>query len=420
MYNYHTDLILGLDKALLLILTLLACRIIFYSAVKEYSWKKYSRALLLRVKKDVYDAALSGERRVKSASNATARLFLDVVTNRNRDLVFFNESEQKLFRDCFVNAKRISQLERIAFKSRNKWLRIEAILCLGYVQDLSALDTLKKTILDRDEDVAYFSIIALGQIKTAQSAEILIGFLERNASLGFKIASILESFPPEIIPKLSPLLKSEFPLVRFWALKIITKFKPEELIKDIESLTFDGSEEVRAAACECLGAIGNRGVENSLSRCLKDDSWLVRVSALKAFSQILGKDCLPEALKLINDGSLSVIDAVKDVVAENIEAALPYIEKFLSGEDGIAKRMSVEALEISNYIVEILKGVLSPDSSRKTASLKLLEGMIKSGARFSLEAASNNFEPDSRNRLLEVINNISSRQDEKPQGGVDR
>lgn len=368
----------------------------------------------------MYGAALSGEKTVKSASSATPRLFLDVITNRNRDLVFFNESEQKLFKDCFVNAKRLAQLERIAFKSRNKWLRIEAILSLGYAQDLSALNILNKTILDKDEDVAYFSIIALGQIKTVQSAEILIGFLEKNASLGFKIASILESFPPEIIRKLSPLLKSEFPLVRFWALKIITKFKPAELIKDIESLILDESAEVRAAACECLGAIGKREVKNSLSKCLKDDSWIVRVNALKAFSQILGKDCLPEAMKLINDGSLSVIDAVKDVVAANIEAALPYIEMFLSGEDGIAKRVSIEALEISNYIVEILKGVLSPDASRKTASLKLLEGMIKSGARFSLEAASNNFEPDSRNRLLEIINNISSRQDKKPQGGVDR
>ena len=372
----------------------------------------------------MYEATLSGKRLVKSASKATPRQFLDVITNRNRDIVFFNESEQKLFKDCFVNAKRISRLGRIALKSRNKWLRIEAILSLGYTQDVSALNILKETILDRDEDVAYFSIIALGQIKILQSAEILIGFLEMNPSLGFKIASVLESFPPEIASEFIPLLKSELPLVRFWALKIVTKFKPAGLIKDIEGLTLDKQEEVRAAACECLGAIGNRGARDSLSRCLKDDSWLVRVNAIKAFSQILGKDCLPEVMQLINDGSLSVIDAVKDVVAANIEAALPYIEKFLSGDDGIAKRVSIEALEISNFTVEILKGVLSPDPNRKTASFKLLEGMIKSGARFGLEPALSNFEEEPRKKLLEIINNISIKfkeaMDKKLQGGVDR
>lgn len=421
MYNYHIDLIWAIDKALLLFLVLLACRIILFSAVKEYSWKKYSRALLLRIKKDVYEAALSGERIVKSATSATPRLFLDVVTNRNRDIVFFNETEQKLFKDSFISPKRIAQLERISLKARNKWLRIEAILSLGYTQDLSALRILDKTILDKDEDVVYFSMIALSQIKTAQSAKILIEFLERNASAGFKIASILESFPPEITAKLSTLLKSESPLVRFWALKIISKFRPAEFIKDIENLTLDKQEEVRAAACECLGGIGERKAQDSLSKCLKDDSWLVRVNAIRALTRILGKDCLPEVMPLINDGSLSVIDAVKDCLVINIEAALPYIEKFLSGEDGVAKRVSVEALEASGYTVEILKGILSPDLSRKTSSFKLLEGMIKSGARFGLEPAINNFEEVSRKKLLEIVDAINSKfkenTGEKLQGG---
>lgn len=414
MYAYHTDLILTIDKILFSFLIFLVFSIVFYALAKEYFWKKRSRVSLLNIKKDVYEAVLTGKHNLKSASTATAGQFLDVVTNRNRDFVFFNESEQKLFRDCFISAKRIARLGHLSnSKSGNKWKRVEAILSLGYSQDISALEILEKTILDKDEDIVYFSMLALGQIKNVQSARILIELLKRNEFVRFKIASILESFPAAIVSEISQLLKSEAPSVRFWALKILSKLRPAEFIKDVEGLTSDDSEEVRAAACECLGEIGAREAKDTLLRCLKDDSWLVRVNAIKAFAKIFSKECLPEVMQLINDGSLSVIDAVKDVMAEYIETALPYIEKFFAGEDGLAKRVSVEVLETSNYVAKMFKDILSANEKDKQAAIKLLSGMISSHARFGLDSALNNFDEDSRNKLLSVIKDITNKYTDK-------
>jgi HEAT repeat protein len=322
-------------------------------------------------------------------------------------MVFFNESEQKLFKDSFVTAQKIAQIEKTALRPQNKWRRIEAILSLGYAQEAAALKTLRQTILDRDEDVAYFSMLALGQIKSIESAKILLDFLKKNTPSRFKVVSILEDFPPGIIDEVGKLLEDKSGAVRFWAVRLISEFKPERYLKNIEELTRDESEEVRAAACESLGQMGKKEAKDTLSKCLKDEFWLVRANAVKALAKVCGKECLPEVMYLINDGSLSVIDSVKDVMTANIQAALPYIEKFFSGPDGTAKRAAVEALEESGYVVNMFNGILSGNDKERAESINLLEGMIKSQACLGLASALSSFSGPARRKLLSVIADIN-------------
>jgi len=405
MHNYHTDLVLIIDKVLLFFSLLLALVIVLYAIAKERYWGR-RRRILLKIKKDVYEAVLAGKKDIKSASLATPGEFLDVLTNRNREIVFFNEAEQKLFRDSFLAAQKIGKLEHVVLKSRNKWRRIEAILCLGYAQDPLALKSLHKAVFDKDEDVVYFSMLALGQIRTIESARILLAALKKNEFARFKIASILEGFPAEVAEQVGNLLEDKIPAVRLWAIKILSKFKSGRFIKEIEELTRDKSEEVRSAACECFGELGKKEAKDALSRCLKDDAWVVRVSAVKALVQIFGKDCFAEVVPLINDGSLSVIDALKDIMAAHIEAALPYIEDFLYGEDGIAKRTAVEALEASGYVTKIFEHILRGGDKEKNLALKLLGGLLKSKARFGIEASLMDFDEEERKNLSGVINSL--------------
>ncbi|MDD4894075.1 MAG: HEAT repeat domain-containing protein, partial [Candidatus Omnitrophica bacterium] len=285
--------------------------------------------------------------------------------------------------------------------------RIEAILSLGYAQAEAALGTLKKSINNKDKDIAYFSIIALGQIHIVASAKILLGFLKKRKIYHYKVFSVLETFPAQIAEEVIKLTDDTDPQVRAWAIKLISRFRAHSYIKKIEEMVFDKSEDVRASACDCLGEFGSKDAKDTLTKALNDDFWLVRVHAVKALAKVLGKECLPEVIGQINDASLSVIDSLKNVVAEYIEAALPYVEKFLYSNDEIARRVSVEALEASGYIIKVFKDILTGSEEEEKRAKRLLEGLILSRAHFGLEGAMVGFTKEKRDKLLGVIRVIN-------------
>jgi len=351
MYNYHTDLIWSIDRVLLLTAFFLSVAIFFYMIIRAYLWNKRSKALL-SIKRDVYGLTLSGKELsdkvcLPASSEATLQQFLDVATNRNREAIFFNEAEQKIFKNCFISPEKITRIEKTARGSWNKWDRIEAILSLGYAESGGSIPTLKKSLNDRDRDISYFSILALGQIKTPLAAKILLEFLKKHKFYRRKIVSILETFPSAIASEVVGLAENKDQDVRSWVAILLAKLKAGQYVKNIEKLTSDESEEVRAAACESLGDLGNKEARPLLVKLLKNDMWLVRLSAVKALSRLLGKESLSDIVASVNDPSLSVIEAVKDAMAEHIDAAMPYIENFMSGKDEVAKRVALEALELS-------------------------------------------------------------------------
>lgn len=410
MYNYHTGLIWTIDIALAGAVIVLIAAIIFYAAFREYVWKVRIRALL-DIKKHLYELALSGKRPGENTTppfiaRATARQFLDVQTNRNMGEVFFNDSEKDLFKEYFIAPGRVSSLERVAARAFDKWRRIEAIMVLGYAATASSANTLKKTVLGKDEDVAYFSSIALGQIKTPASARALLAFLKSKPLYRHKIVSILENFPSEISEDVVKLVKDKDPQVRLWAIRLLSKIAPGRYLKEIIQNTLDDSGEVRAAACECLGRSAAPEARGPLVKCLEDDDWLVRVNTVKALSALLGDKCIPEIISLINDPSLSVIDSVKAAITAHIEPALPYIKKFFEGRDELAKKVSVEALGNSGYIIKLLQYTMSSNEKEKAASIDLLKSMIESHAHFGIETAVAGFGEDKRKKLLEIISGI--------------
>ena len=410
MYNYYTDLVWTVDKILLCLLASAGLSTIFYSIAQEYRWKRRSRALL-NIKRDIYELTLSGKKTDNSVclpvvSEITPQQFLDVTTNRNRELAFFNESEQKILKSCFVSSEKLAVIEKIALSSWNKWRRVEAVLTLGYAQAASSLGTLKKTINDKDRDVSYFSIIALGQIKNIPSAKTLLNFVGKSPFCRYRIFSFLESFPPEIADEAIGLADSLDHEVRSWAVKLICRLRALQYSEKIEELTKDESAQVRASACDCLGEFNSKDSAAAIIKCLTDDFWMVRVSAVKALFKVLGKESLPEIMGRINDGSLSVIESVEALMTSNIVMCLPYVEKFLYGNDEMARRVSVESLEASGYIVKLFRDILTGHEKDKDAAGRLLKGLIISRTYAGLEVSLSSFTKDERGRLLDIIRNI--------------
>ncbi|MBI1883335.1 MAG: HEAT repeat domain-containing protein, partial [Chlamydiae bacterium] len=213
MNGYFTEITWKIDLVLFSFSLVLSALLLAHITIRNHLRNKQGRKLL-SIKRGVFDLLLSGEEiteglRLPLSKDIAPSLFLDIETNRNRELAFFNKSEQEIFRKIFLHQDRIARLGKIAHLSRNKWSRIEAILSLGYCQSPSLSDVLKKSLWDKDEDICYFSMIALAQTKTIVSAKILLDFLKQRPLYHHKIVSLLGQFPQEISAETARLLKDQ-------------------------------------------------------------------------------------------------------------------------------------------------------------------------------------------------------------------
>ncbi len=408
MYSYHADIVWQANAALLVMIIIISITIFACSLFKDLLWKRRRHALR-NLKNNVYEIILAHKTASQAACESfivdlTPQQFIDIETNRNIRAAFFNNSEQQFFRSCSIRPEMLSKLKKTARASRNKWRRIEALIALGYTQTNSAMRTLKVSLSDKDKDVAYYSMVSLGQIKNAQSARTLLELLQKDPSNAYRIVSILENFPEEVSDEVIKLTYYYDPLVKYWALVLLSKLNSSSHVARVEELTQDHAAEVRAAGCDCLGRGINKDAAPALIRCMKDDSWLVRRHAVLAFEKVMGDAALPEVIKHINDASWSVLDAIKEVMANHIEASLPYIERFLDGEDEIAKKYSVIALDNSGYLVKLLNDAVS--GGNKDSSIRLLKGVIRSRVSFSLDSAIRRLDPAIRGRVIDVLERL--------------
>lgn len=413
-YYFYAKLAWRADAALLALSLGLSTTIVLYMIAREYSWNRRNRALL-DLKRHVYEIVLSGVEEHKDEfarlmAGITPEQFLDITTNRNRSLVFFNDAEQTVFKKQFVSPGKVARLKRLARRPLDKWRRIEAMLALGYSGVRDASGIIEKALFSKDEDVSYFSMISLGQLKDASSAKALLRLLKKNPLRGHKIISILENFPAVIIDDAIGLLKDRDIRVRILALELISKFKAraKNYAGVVEYLIRDISAEVRSAACQCLGAIGEKSYKALLVKHLKDDSWLVRASAIEALSRLLGAECIPAIIDMVGDPSLSVIDTLKDALLAHAKAAMPYLEKFLFSDNIVAKKLSVEIMERSGRLAKLLNVLLSDDAGEKKQAIYLLRGMVASGSHFGLESIIAPMNEDSRGKILSAIGTIDA------------
>jgi len=345
MQDYHAGLVWKINYLLVIILSLTTVSIFIYLWAQDLRLR-FRKRRLLKIKSNIYKL-LSAEKNLTVSLdklNLTTEQLLDVVTNRQRQLIFFNATEQEYIKNNFVNQENILKIERVACVSWNKWRRIEAILGLGYLEASSAIPIFEKNLYSKDADISYYSLLALGQIKNSLSARILLDFLKNNYLWRQKVASLLESFPPDVAREVIKLTGNPDPLVRYWALKIILRFNPADFEQELIKLSCDKAGNVRAAVCECLGSVKGEKTKAVLVESLKDDFWLVRLSAAKGLAGIQPHDWVKEVASLLNDNSLNVVEGVKDILIKNIGPALPYLEKIIQGDNEMAKKIAVEII----------------------------------------------------------------------------
>lgn len=368
MESYLTKLVIAIDAILFTVIVSLSLIVIAYAILKQITEKK-RQTYLQRAISDFRSVILDGEE-------------LD----------------------------KVSQIKKTAQKARNKWRRIEAIITLGYLDLPLASDILKKSLIDKDEDIAYFSILSLGRIKTAESARALLEVIRNRTFSGYKIASVLETFPPNIVGEVIEATQDTDPILRFWAIKLLSRFKPKEYTDRIGALTKDKLPDIRAAACECLGDIAGKSLEVFVKECLNDSVWFVRVHAIRALEKISGADSVPDLVNLIRYDNWFIQENIKKVMTKYINQSLPHIERLLWDDDKSIRKVCLEILDVSGHTNRVLQDVISENSEARDTALLLLKGMLNADAHFGLETFLSAYPPDI---YIKILNEIAAIDKEK-------
>jgi len=404
--NYHPELVWEINKHLLVVCALIAAADVLFVALKR-SWLVWKDRKVAVLQRNLHKLALSGKGAAKDAfseiiKQTTPEEFLEIMRHEKKIWVFPEEFARGLKEYLNVSG-RFAEIEKIARRSRSKWRRVQAIISLGFADDPAAMAIIQDSLKDKDEDVVYFSMLTLGQIKNDRAARLLLEVLERKPSYGNRVITLLEKFPPSVADEAMQVTGDKNKAVRFWSVKLLSRLKPERLVKKIEALAADEAPEVRSAVCECLGRIGVRGSKETVLKRLIDPVWFVRRRAVKALSRILGPECMPEIVGLIRDEHWMVRDAVKKAMTHDIKAALPYLEKIIHDDHGPLRKDCVEVLEDAGYLNVLFGDLLSRDARVKEKSVELLRGIVNSGAHIGLESSLTGFEAGSRDLVLREI-----------------
>lgn len=377
----------------------------FYSILKNYR-DHIRNSALLKIKKNIH--GMAGSKKpyncpVVRVDNTEE--FLDITMNR--DTILFNKDEREYIKKCFAEKGNLDHIRRVAEKSRNKWQRIEALLSLGYAEDAWSLPILEGGLFNKDEDISYFSMMSLSEIKNRDSACILLAFLKTTKTRAHAILSLLEKFGPDIDDDILELSSSEDPKVRYWAVKLITTRDMLYAADSVKKLLSDPSPDVRSAACDCIGRLKETTAKDELIERLGDGAWFVRMNAVRALSRIYGKNAMPNIFPLILDPAIFVKESVKSAIAKDVEAAIPYIGSMLEEGDPLSKQEVIEALETSGYIKRVLDDIAYKDGKDHSLAFILLEKMLKASVRFGIGSAAERYDKTGRTKILAAVRKIS-------------
>ncbi|OGS43321.1 MAG: hypothetical protein A2539_10565 [Elusimicrobia bacterium RIFOXYD2_FULL_34_15] len=407
MQEYHFNLLRNIDIILITLTALLSVIIIIYASIDErYMRKRYNK--LTNIISDLQKLEFQGNDAIVSDCSIlikkTTPFELFHILKHQENIQPGKFSEQ--FTECLNNSGKISAIEKIAENSRNKWRRIEAIIILGYFKSPNTIQILKQTLSNKDSDIVYFSLISLGHIKNLESAEILLSAIKNRIFSSFKIAAILEHFPPDIVEILINNLTDQDQNLRLWSIKIISRFKPKQYAHKISVLTDDTSPDIRAAACECLGEIAEESTKEAVKKCLKDRIWYVRLHATRALENILGPKSIADIAPLLKDIHWFVRENVKDIMIKHFSEAIIFINKFLNENDQSVKQSCIEIMDISGYRDKVLENIVKGDSETIKKAQLQLETMIKAGAHHGLEGILSKYSDNTRERILSIISAI--------------
>lgn len=290
-----------------------------------------------------------------------------------------------------------------------RWRRVDSLRKRARHATGDDLAVLEKALYDPDEEVSYFSMLALGGLKHAQAAGALIRYMHERPLRAAKAASVLSGFPASSAGQFGAALDDTEPAVRYWSLRLLALLDDGRYADKAESLMQDVSDDVRAAACLYLGRIEGEAGERALERAAKDPVWFVRMQALRSLARKGPARHLPVFIEAIaNDDSEPVKRSAENALLGCIEKAIPFLRGLLKTGDPLTKLVCVDALVESNQVSRMMGEILSDDAAGRREAAGVLGDLVDSGIHAGIGRRLRLFEPSRRERLFKNLSEVDA------------
>jgi HEAT repeat protein len=275
-------------------------------------------------------------------------------------------------RKAHISPRRAGRLARRAAghtTEHGKWRRIAALRRLARAGDGRRRRLLETALRDPDADVAGAAVKLVGEIDTVWAGRALVAALRENRYPRARVAAQLERRTPAIATRLEPLLRRRDANLRFWAATLLAGC-PGVARERLLELVRDRDANVRAAAIETLAERRDEGALNAAAALLDDDTWFVRVHALRALGRLGTAEEAPAAARELGDPRWWVRAAAKDALREFGIAAAGSVIPLLDHLDPFVRNGAAEVLQDIGFVDSL--ATTGPEGS-------LLERILEAG-----------------------------------------
>ena len=206
--------------------------------------------------------------------------------------------------------------------------------------------------------------ISMGEEYSDEALELIAKALNSDDNALMDTANnILLYLPPQYHKKasleLSNLVESGSMSARNASGEILRSYNAdalEDLVKLLSSSDFD----VRKFACDIIGLIGERSVENDIIPLLNDDDVNVRTSAVETLGNIKSVDSVKDLIELFSkeeELQNNIIDSLGKIGGEESEDFL--LDLFEHNKDEFIKILAIEALAHTGSRMQIVYSVVN-------------------------------------------------------------
>jgi len=232
----------------------------------------------------------------------------------------------------------IPQLVRLS--EENETVRQDAATALGQQGDKRAIEPLKATLRDRDENVRYKATCALGQIWNLPQ---LVRLGDSEAKVRQRAALALGKIhDARATEPLTAFLKDGNPGVRWAAAQALGQLGDERAVDPLIEALDDSNKYVQRAAAEALQRLAPWAMPRLIAALRDSSYWFRRRKAAETLAQIGEPSSLIEALRH-HDRHVRRSAAEALVKRTESQAVIPLIDA-LEDDDNYVRRKAAEAL----------------------------------------------------------------------------
>ncbi|MBF0499147.1 MAG: HEAT repeat domain-containing protein [Candidatus Riflebacteria bacterium] len=202
-----------------------------------------------------------------------------------------------------------------ALESQDKERRYWAIRILGQMRESGALPEVRKFLIDSDVEIRMATVQALGDFQQPESIPVLIErFLDPAWVVRRETQRTIVRFGETALGPLMRALDSTEEDIRYWALRSIGEIKPRAVFPVLVKLLKDRSWNIRKTTADVLARCGEEALIDLTSLATEADSE-VRYWVLQTLGTIGSNISLPLLFRGLEDSSDSIRTASQKALA---------------------------------------------------------------------------------------------------------